>query len=51
MFIVHNKNFRGTSLRAFWCQCCLLWTDFTHSPGVPIIDFEQVNAGSVKTAT
>ena len=32
-----------TSLTSFWCFDCYLWTYFTPSSSVSIVDFEQVN--------
>ena len=43
LFKVHNNDAR-TASTLFWCLYCQTWTDFTHSSGVTIIDFEQVNA-------
>ena len=35
------------SMTLIWCLYCWLTTDLTHSSGISIGDFEQVNAGSV----
>ena len=34
---------RMTSLTSSWCLYCCLCTNFSHSSGVSIVDFEQVN--------
>ena len=36
-----------TSLESFWCVHYQLWIYFTPFSTVPIVDFEQVNAGYV----
>ena len=36
-----------TSLASFWCLYCYLWTYFTPSSSVIIVNFEQVNTGWV----
>ena len=41
---VINKYARTTSLRAFWCLYCKLWTDFTPWFDVSIVDFEDIHA-------
>ena len=40
---------RTTSLTSFWCFYSKIWTDFTHCSCVYIVDFEQINAGKVKS--
>ena len=47
---VTNKNTRTISVTSFWCLYCYLWTYFTPSLIVSIVDFEQVNV-FYKTAT
>lgn len=41
---VINRYARTTSLRAFWCLYCNLWTDFTPWFNVSIFDFEDIHA-------
>ena len=47
MFKITNKKTRRTSLTLFLCLYFELWTYFTHSSGVSLVDIEQVNTGWV----
>ena len=47
IFKVNNKDTRTTSLSSFWCLYCYLWTYFSPSSSVSIVDFDQVNVFQV----
>ena len=49
MFKVNNKDTRTTPLASFWCLYCQLWTYFTSSSSVSIVNFEHLIAGWVIT--
>ena len=43
MFKVNYKDTRSTSMTSFWCLYRQLWTYFTLSSNVSIVNFEHVN--------
>ena len=48
MLIVNNKDTRTTPIVLFCCLYCQLWTYFTPSSSISIVNCEQVNAGWVR---
>ena len=47
LFRIKNKDTRTTLFKSLCCLYCQLWTDFTTTSSVPVLDFQQVNPNRV----